>query len=102
MITVNTIPFELSKQDRKRSDSKFIEMIANQNLIASRNGIKRDLEESIPVHFYNDITLFVSINKTNFKTKIDYSRIQSKSDIRIIKAYLSGDEYLFWNLCAKI
>lgn len=90
-VTIDIIPIVLTNKQRNNPTWQLKYKIAKQDLELAQKSILRDLEQNIAVKFNFDIVLTLSISITTFKIKIDYSKIKSKTSVRLIKLYLSRD-----------
>jgi hypothetical protein len=97
MIRIDTIPFVLTEKEKISPTWKMKKKLATQDLQLAKTSLQRDLEQNIPVTFLDDIILTIAVNKKTMETEIDYSATKSKSAIRFVKLYQSGDMETFAN-----
>jgi len=100
MIIIKTMPFVLNDNEIGDIVWETKKDMAMQDLEATRLNITRDIEQNMATEFLEDVILTISVNKHTMKTEINYSETKSKSAIRLIKDFLSGDMDRFskqWN-----
>lgn len=102
MIKIDVKPFTLTDKEKSSKAWKMKRKLAMQDLELAKTSLQRDLEHDIPVTFLDDIILTISVNKKTMKTEIDYSTTKSKTSIRLIKVWLSGDMETFAELWLKL
>lgn len=95
MISIKTIPFVLTNDQKRINSWRTKQKLATQDLQVMQESLQRTLEHDIPIEFTHDILLTISVRRTDLKTIIDYSEVQDKKSVDLIKLYLSGDKVSF-------
>jgi hypothetical protein len=87
MITINITPFILTPKQETSEHWKLKRQLATIDL-----EVKKEIIEAIikkyDLKFNEDIILTLYVNKLSMNLKIDFSEVNSKANIRLLKEYL--------------
>jgi hypothetical protein len=101
MIKINTIPLQLTDKEKLLPKWKMLKPISDRDLEFYKRYLEKVLEFDIPVIFKADIELTVSVKK-DLSYKIDYSKLVSKRQARLIRLYILRDMKAFYEEWMKL
>lgn len=94
MIKINIIPLTLT--DSKKLSPLWImkRKMSNKELFGYKEHLERLLSDEMPVRFTYDTELTVSVKK-DLSYKIDYSKLKTKRQKKIVQFYIEGNHFDF-------